>query len=121
GLLYALISLGAEEVPFLLVDSLLLFAMSSFGSLLSVAISVSSRVATSPLSLGSLLYVLFPMLGSALLSLPVVVVRVLYPAPDVVSPVLLAGLCVYVVSASALLWRVVTSSGPRYLREFQEP
>ena len=119
--LYGLISIGAGEVPFLAIDLLLLLSMASFGSLLSVAISVSSRVATSPLSLGSLLYVLFPMLGSTLLALPVMVARVLDPAADAPNPVLLAGLVVYAVSSSALLWRVVAGSGPRYLQEAQEP
>ncbi len=119
--LYGLISIGASEVPFLAIDMLLLLSMASFGSLLSVAISVSSRVATSPLSLGSLLFVLFPMLGSTLLALPVMVVRVLDPAADVPNPVLLAGLIVYAASSSALLWKVVASSGPRYLQEAQEP
>ncbi len=119
--LYGLISIGAGEVPFLAIDLLLLLSMASFGSLLSVAISVSSRVATSPLSLGSLLYVLFPMLGSTLLALPVMVVRVLNPAADAPDPVLLAGLVVYALSSSALLWRVVAGSGSRYLQEAQEP
>ncbi len=120
-LLYGLISIGASEVPFLAVDVLLLVSMASFGSLLSAAISVSSRVATSPLSLGSLLYVLFPMLGSPLLSLPIMVFRVLDPAADVPNPVLLAGLIAYTFSSSALLWKVVADSGPRYLQEAQEP
>jgi hypothetical protein len=120
-MLYGLISIGSSEVPFLAIDLLLLLSMASFGSLLSVAVSVSSRVAASPLSLGSLLYVLFPTLGSTLLALPVMVVRVLDPAADAPNPVLFAGLILYAFSSSALLWRVIAASGPRYLQEVQEP
>jgi hypothetical protein len=120
-ILYGLISIGSSEVPFLAIDLLLLLSMASFGSLLSVAVSVSSRVAASPLSFGSLLYVLFPTLGSTLLALPVMVVRVLDPAADAPNPVLFAGLILYAFSSSALLWRVIAASGPRYLQEVQEP
>lgn len=114
-LLYGLVSVGSSEAPFLLVDLVLLLAMSCFGSTLSVLVSLVMRLAPSPFSLGSLLYILIPLTGSILLSLPILVVRLFEPLASSPTAALMANMVAYVGVSAGVLYKVLTAAGVKYL------
>lgn len=115
-LLYGLVSIGSRETPFLLIDLVLLFSMSSFGSALSILISLIARTAPSPLSLSSLLYVLIPLAGSLLLSLPILMIRLYEPLASSPTLGLMANLVAYTSISAAAIYRIITVGGVKYLR-----
>ncbi len=114
-LLYGLVSIGSSEAPFLLIDLVLLLAMSCFGSSLSVLVSLVMRLAPSPFSLGSLLYILIPLTGSILLSLPILVIRLFEPLASSPTAPLMANIVVYVGVSATVLYKILTSAGVKYL------
>ncbi|MEM4290404.1 MAG: hypothetical protein QXQ48_09090 [Nitrososphaerota archaeon] len=114
-LLYGLVSIGLAEAPFLLVDLVLLLAMSCFGSTLSILVSLITRLAPSPFSLGSFLYILIPLAGSILLSLPIVIVRLFEPLASSPTIFLMANMLAYVGVSATILYKILTIGGARYL------
>jgi len=115
-LLYGLVSIGSSDAPFLLVDMALLTAMSCFGSILSIIVALAMRIAPSPLSLGSLLYIVIPLTGSILISLPVLVIRLFEPLASSPPPAIILNLAAYIGVSTFALYRVLTHAGHRYLR-----
>lgn len=115
--LYGFVAMGAREMPFLEVDLTLLLAMSLFSVFFSMLTSFRLRRTPTPFSVSSLLYVLIPMIGSVLLSLPILMVRLFEPLASEPSPQLLANLLIFTVGVSAVLYRVVIGSLSRGLPE----
>jgi len=113
--LYGFVSIGAREVPFLEIDIALLLAMSIFSVLFSIFTSFRLRRAPTPFSISSLLYVLIPMLGSILLSLPILVVRLFEPLASDPTPQLLANISIFIAIVSIVFYRVLMRSLSRGL------
>ncbi len=106
-MLYGAVSLGAEEIPFLQIDLALLLSMSCFGALLSILTATLLRISSTPLSITALLFVVLPVAGSILLSLPILVVRLFEPLATDPSLPLMANMVLYVGGLSSLLYRIV--------------
>ncbi|MDW8073878.1 MAG: hypothetical protein RMJ28_06570 [Nitrososphaerota archaeon] len=115
-LLYGLVSIGSAEMPFLLVDMVLLLAMSIFGSALSILVSLSARLSPSPLSLTSLLYILIPLTGSVLFSLPILVIRLYEPLASSPTPSLMVNMAAYVGVSAVALYKILVMGGAKYLK-----
>lgn len=115
--LYGFISLGAREVPFLEIDLLLLAAMSIFSALFSILTSFRLRKIPSAFSLSSFLYVLVPLFGSSMLSLPILMVRLFEPLASSPNFQLLANVAIFIVIVSIVFYKVLTSSFARQLPE----
>lgn len=113
--LYSLVSVGVGELPFLAVDLILLASMSYFGSALAVLTSLTVRIESSPLSLGSLVFIVVPLAGSALLSLPVLVLRTFEPLASSPTPTVIAAASVYVAAFAAVVYRALVHGGTKYL------
>ncbi|MEN3047690.1 MAG: hypothetical protein ABDH63_02785 [Candidatus Caldarchaeales archaeon] len=113
--LYSLVSVGVGELPFLAVDLILLASMSYFGSALAVLASLTVRIESSPLSLGSLVFIVVPLAGSALLSLPVLVLRTLEPLASSPTLTVISAALIYVAAFAAVLYRSLVRGGTRYL------
>jgi len=114
--LYGVVSLGSGEAPFIYVDLILLAAMALFGSALAILTPFTTRLTPSPLSISSLLYIMVPLTGSILLSLPLILIRIYEPLASSPTPEIMANMAAYVVLTSATLYRIVAASGARYLR-----
>jgi hypothetical protein len=106
-ILYGAVSLGAEEIPFLQIDLVLLFSMSCFGALLSILTATLLRLSSTPLSITALLFVVLPVAGSILLSLPILVVRLFEPLATDPSLPMMANMALYVGGLSLLLYKIV--------------
>ncbi|MBO3800632.1 MAG: CPBP family intramembrane metalloprotease [Candidatus Brockarchaeota archaeon] len=61
--------------PFIVIDTIMLFSITLFASILSVIVSLTRDKPSNALSLGALLYVLIPLFGAIFLSMPVLMVR----------------------------------------------
>ncbi len=61
--------------PFMVIDTIMLFSITLFASILSVIVSLTRDKPSNALSLGALLYVLIPLFGAIFLSMPVLMVR----------------------------------------------
>ncbi|MCS7118367.1 MAG: hypothetical protein NZ957_06250 [Thaumarchaeota archaeon] len=116
-LLYGLVALGSSELPFLAVDLILLFAMSYFGSALATLTSLLVRVGSSPLSLGSMVFIAVPLIGSILLSLPILMIRTFEPLASSPTPALMANMLIYTGISTLVLYKALVSGGVRYLTQ----
>ncbi|MCX8193645.1 MAG: hypothetical protein N3G77_07550 [Nitrososphaeria archaeon] len=114
--LYGVVSMGSTDLPFIIVDVILLLAMSCFGSALSILISLVARIALSPLSLSSLLYILTPLVGSSLLSLPILTIRLYEPLASSPTIGLTTMMLVYIGISSFILYTIIVRGGVRYLK-----
>ncbi|MEM2237474.1 MAG: hypothetical protein QXR26_02225 [Candidatus Caldarchaeum sp.] len=113
GALFAVVLLGAREMPYLVMDLLLLVSASVFGSFFSVMTSTAVKHIPTPLSVTSLFLVITPLLGSVALSLPMLVVRLFEPFADSPSPPLLAGLLTYMTAMTAVLFTISKKAGEK--------
>lgn len=114
-LLYGVVALGSSELPFLAVDLVLLFAMSYFGSALATLTSLMVRIGSSPLSLGSMVFISIPLIGSILLSLPILMIRTFEPLASSPTPALIANMLIYTGITTIVLYKALVSEGARYL------
>ncbi len=108
--LYGLVSIGAREMPFVEIDIALLLVMSIFSVLFSMFTSFRLKRTPTPFSISSLLYVLIPMLGSILLSLPILMVRLFDPLASDPTPQLLANVSIFIAIVSVVFYKVLLSS-----------
>lgn len=113
--LYGIVSIGSTDLPFILVDIVLLLAMSCFGTALSILISLVAKLALSPLSLSSLLYILTPLTGSLILSLPILTIRLHEPLASSPTIGLTSMMIGYIVITTFILYRILVKEGVRYL------
>jgi membrane protease YdiL (CAAX protease family) len=72
---YFLLNAFLAGTPFIVIDTIMLFSITLFASILSVVVSLTRDKPSNALSLGALLYVLIPLFGAIFLSMPVLMVR----------------------------------------------
>lgn len=93
--------------PFIILDFLLLFSITLFASILSVATALTLAKPSNALSLSALLYVFIPLFGSLFLSMPVILARTTISIADVPPPTILFVLLLYTILIAFLLSRYV--------------
>ncbi len=108
--LYGLIAIGARELPFIEIDITLLLAMSIFSVLFSIFTSFKLRRIPTPFSISSFLYVFIPMLGSLMLSLPILMVRLFEPLASDPTLQLMAILSIFIAVVSVVFYKVLMDS-----------
>ncbi|MEM2980887.1 MAG: type II CAAX endopeptidase family protein [Thermoproteota archaeon] len=109
---FALIFYGAFNIllagtPFIILDFLLLFSITLFASILSVAAALTLSKPSNALSLSALLYVFIPLFGALFLSMPVILARTTISIADVPPPSILLILILYTTLIAFLLSRYV--------------
>lgn len=109
---FALIFYGAFNIllagtPFIILDFLLLFSITLFASILSVATALTLAKPSNALSLSALLYVFIPLFGALFLSMPILLARTTISIADVPPPTVLLILILYTTLIALLLSRYV--------------
>ncbi|MEM3041025.1 MAG: hypothetical protein QXG97_03235, partial [Nitrososphaerota archaeon] len=92
------------------IDITLLLAMSIFSVLFSIFTSFKLRRIPTPFSISSFLYVFIPMLGSLMLSLPILMVRLFEPLASDPTLQLMAILSIFIAVVSVVFYKVLMDS-----------
>lgn len=104
---YATFNILLAGTPFIILDFLLLFSITLFASILSVAAALTLAKPSNALSLSALLYVFIPLFGALFLSMPVILARTTISIADVPPPTILFILILYTMLIALLLSRYV--------------
>ncbi|MEM1542925.1 MAG: CPBP family intramembrane glutamic endopeptidase [Ignisphaera sp.] len=95
--------------PFIVIDTIMLFSITLFASILSVIVSLTRDKPSNALSLGALLYVLIPLFGAIFLSMPVLMVRTDIRIADAPPLEIIVVLILYAFSTALLLSKYAVS------------
>ncbi|MEM2487791.1 MAG: type II CAAX endopeptidase family protein [Thermoproteota archaeon] len=103
AIFYSFFNIFFAGTPFLIIDTIMLFSISLFASIISVTVSLTLDKPSNALSLGALLYVLIPLFGAIFLSLPSIIARTNIRIADTPPPEIILALLLYAFLIAFLL------------------
>ncbi|MEM1553818.1 MAG: type II CAAX endopeptidase family protein [Thermoproteota archaeon] len=95
AIFYLFFNIFFAGTPFIIIDTVMLFSISLFSSIISVIVSLTLDKPSNALSLGALLYVIIPLFGAIFLSLPSIIARTNMRIADAPPPEIIFALLLY--------------------------
>lgn len=103
AIFYLFFNILFAGTPFIIIDTIMLFSIALFSSIISVIVSLTLDKPSNALSLGALLYVIIPLFGAIFLSLPPIIARTNIRIADAPPPEIIFALLSYSILTTVIL------------------